>query len=442
MELNPPRTLPGGDSTFAHTGYERVASSDFASGVATCGLQSLPPFPVHRPEFDLRFPPGTIDPAFLSVKPATYLASDPQLNRSNTYGLPDTPLSSNDIAYLTTYNPTETLTEQLQQPEVSVHGQIMAPSGLGGQYLLDYAPEYNTTALGALPLGAHSSFVGYGSFDIQEFQNDITSLNCTNGSLTTAQNAPLRASARSTKRQHHHTIRPTPRSHTPGRPVRDSPIHRRRTLSPRVRAITRTRSNKVSPAGGVNDASNLYSALSPFPSPSDTPLFDEYPELTGTPPELVDAPQPSVSSSTANRVPTTVPNVSEPAVPAMIPIQVYGHLSKEHWTFFRTSKIVLDQITGRPGGKQVHACQYIDPTTKMRCYHMKCHGPDGKPLVGKGFPIKDLEDYLRHLWMHRKLERMLSSNVNSAIMTVWDDAVLDAQKALDDAKGIVYPYSP
>ncbi|KAG8701420.1 hypothetical protein FRC08_004088 [Ceratobasidium sp. 394] len=127
---------------------------------------------------------------------------------------------------------------------------------------------------------------------------------------------------------------------------------------------------------------------------------------------------------------------------SMAPIEVFGHLSKEEWKFFHTSQAVLDEVKGQPGGKQVRACQYINPSTGSRCYLMKCHGMDGEALAGKGFPIHGLENYIRHLWVHRNLEQMMSGEVAPAFLTSWDDEVLDAQKALDDANGVVYPDLP
>ncbi|KAG8687369.1 hypothetical protein FRC08_011998 [Ceratobasidium sp. 394] len=126
----------------------------------------------------------------------------------------------------------------------------------------------------------------------------------------------------------------------------------------------------------------------------------------------------------------------------MVPIEVFGHLSKEEWKFFQTSQAVLDEVKGQPGGKQVHACQYINPSTGSRCYQSKCHGVDGEALTGKGFPIHGLENYIRHLWVHRNLEQTMSGEVAPAFLTSWDDEVLDAQKALDDANGVVYPDLP
>ncbi|KAG9090958.1 hypothetical protein FS749_000165 [Ceratobasidium sp. UAMH 11750] len=128
--------------------------------------------------------------------------------------------------------------------------------------------------------------------------------------------------------------------------------------------------------------------------------------------------------------------------PAMIPVEVFGALPKDQWKFFRTSQVVLDRVKPKPGGKQVRACQYIDPTTGIKCYQSKCHGMDDQPLTGRGFPINDLEDYIRHLWLHRRLERMEIGDSAPALLTSWEDEILDAQKVLDDANGIVYPYSP
>ncbi|KAG8740451.1 hypothetical protein FRC10_004316 [Ceratobasidium sp. 414] len=122
----------------------------------------------------------------------------------------------------------------------------------------------------------------------------------------------------------------------------------------------------------------------------------------------------------------------------MTPVEAFGHLPKGQWKFFQTSQAVLDQVKRKPGGKQLDACQYINPATEARCYLSKCHDMDGR----RGFPIDDLEDYIRHLWVHRNLERMASGDVAPAFLTSWDDEVLDAQKALDDANGVVYPDRP
>ncbi|KAG8735860.1 hypothetical protein FRC10_010082 [Ceratobasidium sp. 414] len=122
----------------------------------------------------------------------------------------------------------------------------------------------------------------------------------------------------------------------------------------------------------------------------------------------------------------------------MTPVEAFGHLPKGQWKFFQTSQAVLDQVKRKPGGKQLDACQYINPATEARCYLSKCHDMDGR----RGFPIDDLEDYIRHLWVHRNLERMASGDVAPAFLTSWDDEVLDAQKALDDANGVIYPDRP
>ncbi|KAG9080794.1 hypothetical protein FRC06_006155, partial [Ceratobasidium sp. 370] len=269
-------------------------------------------------------------------------------------------------------------------------------------------------------------------------------LNSMNGSLKTGRNTRLRTTVPSVKRQRDRPAWPAPLSYPLEQPVRHSPIHRPRPLTPRLRAIAKYWPHRV-PQTVETDSSNgvpeSYPSLNSLPPASYAPSANASFELVNSFSEPTDPQPPMVRSSPVDPLPT-VSDAPEPPIPTLGPVQAYGHLSKDHWKFFRTSQTVLAQVTGGPRGKQVHACQYIDPRTKMRCYHMKCYGPDGKPLVGKGFPIKDLEDYLRHLWLHRHIERMFPGSANPALMTAWDDATLDAQKALEDAKGIVYPYSP
>ncbi|KAG9079375.1 hypothetical protein FRC06_007771, partial [Ceratobasidium sp. 370] len=185
VEMAAPRIVTGGGNNYTRAGYEQVASSGFASDMATYESGWLPPFPVHLPELDSQPPSDTADPALISSDAAAQLALNSNLNCTNVPSLPGIPLSSHDTTYLPAHNSTGTVNGQPQQPEVSDDGhsvgQIRVPSGENGQYLLGYVPYYNSTqVLGPQPLGVHSAFAGHGSFDLPEFQKDVENLNSMN----------------------------------------------------------------------------------------------------------------------------------------------------------------------------------------------------------------------------------------------------------------------
>ncbi|KAG8700741.1 hypothetical protein FRC09_005781 [Ceratobasidium sp. 395] len=114
-------------------------------------------------------------------------------------------------------------------------------------------------------------------------------------------------------------------------------------------------------------------------------------------------------------------------------------LGIHQWIFFITSwAATLASPERLAEGKQNPVCQYLNPANEMMC-NMKCYEDKGKNPAGKkgqkGPPLEtiSLEEYLRHLWGHRELEREL--NLPMHLRTFWFDEALDFQKSRDEAAG-------
>ncbi|KAG9100277.1 hypothetical protein FS749_015770 [Ceratobasidium sp. UAMH 11750] len=469
-----PHNVTGGANNDAYAGYGQVVMNGFAPSEVAPG--SLPPPPVHPSEFDSQFPHGTISLPPLVDGDSAALPFDKFLNDEAVINLPDAPLSSDEInATIAMY---KSICGEPQQPEASLQNysacQSVVPVGHGDQSL-GYTPNYNTTVLAPQPLGSHYGPVGYEtpvapvhstmpqslpsaipaeSFDVQGFKNDVVNHHYASGSVNTGWNAHPHIASPIVNHQHDQAIQPTMPYYSIEQPAWPAPIRRPHARAARLRALGPYTTDRVPATVETNGSGGpLQSRLSgswPAPAPR-VPQSNAPPMPTNTPPmpvntlpEPADAQPPTVHSPSLAPLPTPPPDVPEPAAPALTPFKRFGHLPKGQWDFFQTSRALLDTLVAKkPGRKQLLCCQYIDPATRMRCYQTKCNAI-GTPHTGKGFPVEGLEDYIRHLWLHRQLERQIrvQKAENNALLTSWADDVLDAQKALDDASGVEYPYNP
>ncbi|KAG8713423.1 hypothetical protein FRC09_018748 [Ceratobasidium sp. 395] len=214
------------------------------------------------------------------------------------------------------------------------------------------------------------------------------------------------------------------------------------TQSLRGQALTRSAGDSL--FAGVNSAgSTPRLSGSPTSSASLTP-----PVATPTLP--MSTIQPMVVQS-----PNAEPGPSEPASPKMIrspfpskfdleDFNAVNSLGFHKWFFFVTSWAARVANPSKPaGGKQLTACSYLSPFALVICYTLCCQDKDGNPVKDerqKGFPLEttSLEEYLRHLWIHRELEK--EDKVPLHLRTIWFDEALDFQKSRDQAVGMKYIY--
>ncbi|KAG8698325.1 hypothetical protein FRC09_007292, partial [Ceratobasidium sp. 395] len=214
------------------------------------------------------------------------------------------------------------------------------------------------------------------------------------------------------------------------------------TQTLRGQALTRSAGDSL--FAGVNSAdSTPRLSGSPTSSASLTP-----PVATPTLP--MSTIQPMVVQS-----PNAEPGPSEPASPKMIrspfpgkfdldDFNVVSSLGFRKWFFFVTSWAARVANPSKPaGGKQLTACSYLSPSALDICYTLCCQDKDGKPVKDdrqKGFPLEttSLENYLRHLWIHRELEK--GDKVPLHFRTIWFDEALDFQRSRDQAAGMKYIY--
>ncbi|KAG8719497.1 hypothetical protein FRC08_002679 [Ceratobasidium sp. 394] len=462
-------TVTGGPNNVTYAGYGHVVANGFAPGEVAPASCSLPPPPAVPPKFDSQGARGIISFPPLEDGAFAKLALDTFLKDAKVPSPSDSPPTSDEIdAIIAMY---ESICSQPQQPEASIQDnsvcQGVAPVGYGGQSL-GYTPNDNTTVFPPQPLGAHPGPVGLESaaapvrstitesplvaipaetFNVQEFQNDVAHLDSASGSFNTGWNTHSHVASPIVNHQHNRAIQPATPSNHPEQPAGSSSLRRTRTRTARLRAMDQYTQYRVPTTVETNgfsgpqqlESSFSRSASAPHASQVNMPLMP-----VNTLPEPTHTQQSTVRSPSNAPLPTPPPNVPEPAVPALTPFEKFGNLPKRRWILFRTSHALLDMLeVKKPSPKQLLCCQYIDPATRMRCHQTKCN-VIGRPHAGKGFPIEGLEDYIRHLWLHRQLERQIrvQKAENKALLTSWADDVLDAQKALDDANGVEYPYNP
>jgi hypothetical protein len=200
--------------------------------------------------------------------------------------------------------------------------------------------------------------------------------------------------------------------------------------------------NPGSQAVGNHDASSpsdLLGSIRPFTAASrfaapTAPLGWKFPpNQPAAAAEPLIVPPPPVHVHTIPDAPVEFPAAS---ASILAPEIAYAHLDPKEWlsVFFTQPPEVLQQNTRKPVGKQINACHWHDPRTESQvCHKLKTPGSSGK-----GFIPQSLADMLRHLWHHRNVERVSErSGFPKHLFSTWNDAAIDAQRALDEKNGLV-----